>query len=69
MAVRMVGDTAVVNFVQRQKADANGQNCSGDYFIVDLRTQHGDTWQVLVCYASPVQDLPQPSPPQPTGKQ
>lgn len=68
MAVRMVDDTAIVSFVQRQKADANGQDRSGDYFIVDLWTQHGDTWQVLVRYASPIKNPPQPSP-SPTGKQ
>lgn len=68
MAVRMVGETAVVSFVQSQRAVCNGRDCSGDSFIVDLWQQHKDAPQLLVRYASDIKRLPQ-LPPKPTGKE
>jgi hypothetical protein len=68
MAVRMVGETAVVSFVQHQHAECKGKDCSGESFIVDLWQQHGDAWQVVARYTSPIQSHPKSPHPQPTGK-
>ena len=68
MAVRTVGETAVVSFVQSQRAVCAGRNCNGDFFIVDLWQQHKDAPQLLVRYASGIKTLPR-LPPKPTGKE
>jgi len=68
MAVRMVGDTAVVSFVLSQKAACEGRDCSGDSFIVDLWQLHKDAPQLLVRYASNIKRVPQ-LPRKPTGKE
>ncbi len=68
MAVRMVGETAVVSFVLSQKAVCDGRECGGDSFIVDLWQEHKNAPQLLVRYASDIKTLPQ-SPPKPTGKE
>ena len=68
MAVRMVGDTAVVSFVLSQKAVCDGRECGGDSFIVDLWQEHKDAPQLLVRYASDIKRLPR-LPSKPTGKE
>ena len=70
MAVRMVGETAVVSFIQSQQAVCDSQDCSGSSFVVDLWQQRGGAPRLLVRYDS--QSLvrqPPPSPPAPTGKE
>ena len=72
MAVRMVGDTAVVSFVLSQQAVCDGQDCGGNSFIVDLWQQHNGAQQLLVRYDSRMPGLqhqPPQSPQKPTGKE
>lgn len=71
MAVGMVGETAVVSFVQDQQATCeNGRDCSGSHFIVDLWQPHNGVPQLHVRYDSEklAQRAPS-SPPKPTGKE
>ncbi len=68
MAVRMVGDTAVVSFVLSLKAVCDGRNCGGDSFIVDLWQERKNASQLLVRYASSIRRLPR-LPQKPTGKE
>jgi hypothetical protein len=70
MAVQMVGETAVVSFVQSQRAVCDGRDCSGSSFIVDLWQPHDGAPRLLVRYDS--QRLARQPPPSlrvPTGKE
>ncbi len=72
MAVRTVGDTAVVSFVQTERAICTGRDCSGSSFVVDLWQQQGkDAAQLLVRYQSKLSGPMAlgPNSPKPTGKE
>jgi hypothetical protein len=70
VAVRMVGETAVVSFVQTQRAVCDGRDCSGSLFIVDLWQLRKGAPRLLVRYNSQrLARQPPPSPRTPTGKE
>ena len=71
MAVRTVGDTAVVSFVQTERAICTGRDCSGSSFVVDLWQQDKDAAQLLVRYQSKLSGPMALGPysPKPTGKE
>ncbi|HEV2960637.1 MAG TPA: nuclear transport factor 2 family protein [Candidatus Angelobacter sp.] len=52
MSVRDFGDTAVVKFMRSQKADFQGKDESGEYFVVDVWRKAGDSWQLSDRYVS-----------------
>lgn len=71
MAVHTVGDSAVVNFVQTERAVCGARDCSTSSFVVDLWRQDRNSAQLLVRYQS---KLPGPvasdtNPPRPSGKE
>jgi hypothetical protein len=69
MAVRTIGDTAVVSFTEDRDATCGGRECSGSRFIVDLWQARGGAPHLLVRYDSGILAQPMPSaPPTPTGK-
>ena len=47
VAVRLVGDVAVVNALYSQKARQGEVNFSGDYFLTDIWVKQDNRWQVL----------------------
>ena len=67
MSVRDFGDTAVVKFMRSQKADFQGKDDSGEYFVVDVWRKAGDSWKLSDRYVSKVSTVP--STPKPTGKE
>ncbi|HEV2397943.1 MAG TPA: nuclear transport factor 2 family protein [Candidatus Sulfotelmatobacter sp.] len=53
-AIRAFATEAIVSYVQSQRALFDGQDRSGEYFIVDLWVvNHGD-WQLAARYISPI---------------
>jgi hypothetical protein len=54
IAIRAFLGVAVVSFVQSQQATIDGEDRSGDYFIVDLWEANHDKWQVSARYVAPV---------------
>ena|SRR5947209_14348723 len=52
MSVRDFGDTAIVKFMRSQKADFQGKDESGEYFVVDVWRKAGDSWQLSDRYVS-----------------
>lgn len=71
MAVHTAGDTAVVSFVQTERAICTGRDCSGSSFVVDLWQQDKDAAQLLVRYESKLSGPTAlaPDSPKPTGKE
>jgi hypothetical protein len=67
MSVRDFGDTAVVKFMRGQKADFQGKDESGEYFVVDVWRKAGDSWKLSDRYVSRISAVA--SAPKPTGKQ
>ncbi len=68
MAVQMVGQAAVVNFVLDCKSQANGKDTSGQFFVVDIWNPVGTQWQLATRYLSKVSSQPQTSDLKPSGK-
>jgi len=66
MAVRDFGDTAVVKFMRSQKADFQGKDDSGEYFVIDVWRKSGDSWQLSDRYVSKISSAA--SAPKPSGK-
>jgi hypothetical protein len=66
MAVRDFGDTAVVKFMRSQKADYQGKDDSGEYFVIDVWRKSGDSWQLSDRYVSKIGSIV--SVPRPSGK-
>jgi ketosteroid isomerase-like protein len=60
MAVRSLGDLAIVSFSCSQGATVAGKDRSGDFFLVDVWRQKADEWKVLARYAGPVEGRPSP---------
>ena len=67
MAVRDFGDTAVVKFMRSQKADFQGKDETGEYFVIDVWRKSGDSWQLSDRYVSRISSVV--SAPRPSGKQ
>ena len=66
MSVRDFGDTAVVKFMRGQKAEVQGKDGSGEYFVVDVWRKAGDSWKLSDRYVSKTRTVT--STPRPTGK-
>lgn len=54
MVIRAFLGVAVVSFVQSQEATFNGEDCSGDYLIVDVWEAKHNKWQASARYIAPV---------------
>ncbi len=67
VSVRDFGDTAIVKFMRSQKADFQGKDESGEFFVVDVWRKSGDSWQLSDRYVSKVSSVV-PAP-RPSGKQ
>ena len=67
MSVRDFGDTAIVKFMRSQKADFQGRDESGEYFVVDVWRKAGDSWQLSDRYVSKISSVV--STPRPSGKE
>jgi ketosteroid isomerase-like protein len=64
IAVRRIGDVAIVSSRYRQTATVDGRDRSGDAFLTDVWVRTGGTWKVSARYSS---DPKQARPPQPAG--
>jgi len=58
VSVAELGDFAIVKFDRLQQATRNGQNQSGEFFVVDLWKKSGDSWRLANRYVAPVRALP-----------
>lgn len=67
VSVRDFGDTAIVKFMRSQKADLQGKDESGEFFVVDVWRKSGDSWQLSDRYVSKASSVV--SAPRPSGKQ
>ena len=67
MSVRDFGDTAIVKFMRSQKADFQGKDESGEYFVVDVWRKAGESWQLSDRYVSKISSVV--STPRPSGKE
>ncbi len=64
VSVRDFGETAIVKFMRSQKADFQGKDESGEFFVVDVWRKSGDAWQLSDRYVSKVSSVvpvPRPS--------
>ena len=52
-ARRLADDLAVVSLLLTQKASRDGQDRSGDLYIVDVWKARGGRWQLIARYSSP----------------
>ena len=52
-ARRLTNDLAVVTFVLTQKATRQGEDRSGDFYVVDIWKQRDAGWQLIARYSSP----------------
>ena len=69
MSARDFGSVVVVKFVYSQKAESQGKDDSGEYFMVDAWEKQGDSFKLSDRYVSRYAG-PQPNhPAHPTGKQ
>ena len=69
MSARDFGSVVVVKFVYSQKAESQGKDDSGEYFMVDAWEKQGDSFKLSDRYVSRYAG-PQPvHPVRPTGKQ
>jgi ketosteroid isomerase-like protein len=67
MAVRELGDAALVSFLYSQEADVEGRDRSGDFFVIDAWVQKDGVWKVKARYAGPVEGRPLPGSAKKTG--
>src|SRR5262249_53311661 len=67
MAVRELGDAALVSFLYRQEAELEGRDRSGDFFVVDAWVRTDGVWKVKARYAGPVEGRPLPGSGKKTG--
>ncbi len=52
LTVRLVGNSAVVNFFYEQQATFAGRDISGDFFIVDIWQKAGNDWKLIARYSA-----------------
>lgn len=52
MAVRILGDTAVVSSLYDQRASVRGIDRSGQFFLVDVWQRREGSWKVVCRYSS-----------------
>jgi ketosteroid isomerase-like protein len=64
IAVRRIGDVAIVSSRYKQRATVDGRDRSGDAFLTDVWLRTGGTWTVSARYSS---DPKQGKPAQPAG--
>ena len=55
MAVRELGDVALVSFVYHREIDLGGKDRTADLFVVDAWAQKDGAWKVKARYASPLE--------------
>lgn len=48
-------DLGVVSLLLTQKANFEGRDRSGDFYVVDVWKKSGDRWQIIARYSSPVE--------------
>jgi hypothetical protein len=53
-ARKLADDFAALSFLLTQKASRDGQDRSGDFYVVDVWRKRGDRWQVIARYSSPL---------------
>jgi ketosteroid isomerase-like protein len=58
MAVRELGDVALVSFVYHREIDLGGKDRTADLFVVDAWVQKDGVWKVKARYASPMEGRP-----------
>jgi ketosteroid isomerase-like protein len=58
LQAREFGNVAVVSQMIRQRADVQGVDRSGDFFIVDVWRRRGTKWKVAARYSAPRNVLP-----------
>jgi hypothetical protein len=68
MAVRDLGDVALVSLLYTQDADVEGRDRSGDFFVVDAWLRRNGVWKVKARYAGPVEGRPAPGSGKKTGR-
>jgi ketosteroid isomerase-like protein len=71
MSVSDLGTAAVVSYDRVLESSFKGQNDGGEFYVVDLWKQQGDTWKLADRYVSKVGSKPvmPKGPVKPTGKQ
>jgi len=58
VSVADLGDFAIVKFDRLQQAARNGQNLSGEFFVVDVWKKNGDSWKLANRYVAAAGALP-----------
>jgi Domain of unknown function (DUF4440) len=53
-ARKLAEDFAALSFLLTQKASREGQDRSGDFYVVDIWKKRGDRWQLIARYSSPL---------------
>ena len=53
-ARKLADDFAALSFLLTQKASRDGQDQSGDFYVVDVWRKRGERWQVIARYSSPL---------------
>jgi hypothetical protein len=53
-ARKLAEDLAAVSLLLTQKASREGQDRSGDFYVVDIWKKRGDGWQMIARYSSPM---------------
>jgi hypothetical protein len=53
-ARKLAEDLAAVSRLLTQKASREGQDRSGDLYVVDFWRKHSDGWQMIARYSSPM---------------
>ena len=51
-ARKLSDDFAALSFLLTQKASRDGQDRSGDFYVVDIWNKRGDRWQLIARYSS-----------------
>ena len=53
-ARKLSDDFAALSFLLTQKASRDGQDRSGDFYVVDIWNKRSDRWQLIARYSSPI---------------
>jgi hypothetical protein len=53
-ARKLADDFAALSFLLTQKAIRDGQDRSGDFYVLDVWRKRGDRWQLIARYSSPL---------------
>ena len=51
---KLADDFVALSFLLTQKASRDGQNRSGDFYVVEFWNRRGDRWQLIARYSSPL---------------